>query len=273
MTSPVVPVIAWRSIVVLGLAAFGVVSAEFLPVGVLPDIAADNSVSLGSVSLLVVIPGLIAGISAPLIVVKAGRLDRKTMVAALMVILLISNLGSWLGSGFVFLLACRFLLGLALGGFWAIGPSFAARLAPARPAIATSIVIAGISAGTVLGLPLGTLIESTVGWRSAFGLQAVLTVIVLVLVLLPRGTITPAIAPRPFDRRGAREGTARCSDPHGDRDQRPARRLDVHRRGRPGRADCRLWVGSVAVRGRLLHRAVPSANCCAIPAIRHICRR
>jgi predicted MFS family arabinose efflux permease len=190
--------VPWHSIVTLGLAAFAVVSAEFLPVGILPEIAGDNGVDLGTASLLVLIPGLIAGVSAPVIVTSAGHLDRKALVALLVVILLISDAGSWLVGGFGFLLLWRFLLGLSLGGFWAIGPSFSARLAPGRPAVATSIVIAGISAGTVLGLPLGTLIQAAVGWRLAFALQAAVAAVVLILVLtcLPSGTTSPPVRVR-----------------------------------------------------------------------------
>jgi predicted MFS family arabinose efflux permease len=196
MTTPQKP--RWIAVIVLGLAAFVVVSAEFLPVGILPAIAADSHVPLGYGSLIVLIPGLVAGVSAPLIVTGIRRLDRKTLVLTLVAVLFVSDLASWLVHGFLVLLACRLLLGLALGGFWAIGPSFGARLAPARPAVAVSIVVAGISAGTVLALPLGALIETSAGWRVAFAFAAGLSFIVLALVVivLPAGTTADAALPR-----------------------------------------------------------------------------
>jgi predicted MFS family arabinose efflux permease len=86
---------------------------------------------------VVLVPGLVAALVAPFIVTAVDHLDRKILITATM---------------------CRVLLGISLGGFWAVGPSLGGRLvAPARQELATSIVVAGISAGTVLSLPVGQL--------------------------------------------------------------------------------------------------------------------
>jgi predicted MFS family arabinose efflux permease len=185
----------WPAVVALGLSAFAIVAAEFLPVGVLPAIARDADVSLGLTSAVVLIPGLVAGVSAPLVIVGARRVDRRSLVLGLMALLLVSDAISWLTHDFGAFLFARVLLGLVLGGFWAVGPSFGARLAPQRAAVATSIVLAGISAGTVLGLPVGTLIEASVGWRWSFAADGALAVLVLTLLALvvPRASGAKAV--------------------------------------------------------------------------------
>jgi predicted MFS family arabinose efflux permease len=173
---------AWHAVASLGLGAFAIVSAEFLPVGVLPTVARDVDISLGLASSVVLVPGLVAALVAPFIVTAVGHLDRKILIASTTALLLLSDLGTCLIHGFPALMVCRVLLGVSLGGFWAVGPSLGGRLAtPARQELATSIVVAGISAGTVLGLPVGQLVATGFGWRNAFLGAAGLALVAVVL--------------------------------------------------------------------------------------------
>jgi predicted MFS family arabinose efflux permease len=179
----------WRAVASLGLGAFAIVSAEFLPVGMLSEVADDLDVSLGAASAVVLVPGLVAGISAPFVVTLVRSWDRRQLVLLMTGLLVVSNLVTWLTPSFGVLLIARFLVGLALGGFWAVGPSLGVRLASAAHGkVATSIVLAGISAGTVLGLPLGQVVSSISSWRTVFIGAAVVGLLVLGLQFfwLPR---------------------------------------------------------------------------------------
>jgi predicted MFS family arabinose efflux permease len=143
---------------------------------------------------MILVPGLVAAIAAPSAVVGAGRVPRKTYVLALAGILLASNLLAVLAPSFSVLLIARALTGLALGGFWAVVPILAAQLvAPEKRHRATSLVIAGISAGTVVGLPAGQFIGESLGWRAAFASVAMLTA----LVLIVQAIVLPHIQQRP----------------------------------------------------------------------------
>jgi predicted MFS family arabinose efflux permease len=173
---------AWRAIASLGIGAFAIVSAEFLPIGVLPLVAKDVHVSLGIVSAVVLVPGLVAAIVGPVVVTSIGRLDRRVLIVATTVFLLLSDAGTFFIHGFAALMVCRVLLGISLGAFWSVGPSLGFRLAaPGRGKVATSIVLAGISAGTVLGLPVGQLVGSSLGWRDAFLGGGALALVALIL--------------------------------------------------------------------------------------------
>jgi predicted MFS family arabinose efflux permease len=159
----------WLAVTSIAFGTFVLVTSEFLPVGLLTKIAADLRASDGAVGQMVTIPGLVAAVAAPALVVGAGRLDRRFILWALSLLLVVSNLVVALAPNLFVLLAGRILLGIAVGGFWAISAAIPPRLVPlAHVGRATAVIFAGISVGTVLGVPTGALISDTFGWRAAF---------------------------------------------------------------------------------------------------------
>src|ERR1700712_943290 len=119
---------SWMSVVSVAIGAFAFVTTEFLPVGLLPQIARDLGVSPGTAGLMVTVPGVIAAISAPAMMVGAGRIDRRLILLALSVMLLASDLISAFTPNFGVMLLGRAMLGAALGGFWTLALSAAGRL-------------------------------------------------------------------------------------------------------------------------------------------------
>lgn len=180
---------AWLAVLSVGIGAFALVTTEFLPVGLLPAIAADLGITKGVAGLMVTIPGLIAAFAAIFVTVGSGRIDRRVVIWSLMGLLVVSNLLVALAPSFALVLLGRALLGIGVGGFWAIGGALGPRLVPAASAgKATSIIFAGISLGTVAGVPAGALIGELVGWRAAFGTASALAVVVVLaqFFLLPK---------------------------------------------------------------------------------------
>lgn len=169
------PARAWLAVASVALGTFAMVTSEFLPIGLLGAIARDMGVAEGRAGLMVTVPGFTAAVAAPAAAVFAGRLDRRALLLALSALILGSNLLVAGAHSFEVLLAGRVLLGLCVGGFWAFAAAVGRRLVPeASGDRATAIVLAGISAGTVLGVPLATAIGNGVGWRGAFVLVALL---------------------------------------------------------------------------------------------------
>lgn len=183
----------WLAVASMGLATFAVVSTEMLPVGLLLPMAEALSVSIGRTGWLISVPAIIAAVSAPLLVLVAGNLDRRWVLRALLALLLVANLLSALAPGFTTMLLARGLVGLCMGGIWAIAGGLAPRLVPAqRIGLATSIIFGGVAAAAVLGVPLGSWIGEAHGWRAAFlgfaGLAAA--------VLLLQAWVVPALPVR-----------------------------------------------------------------------------
>lgn len=179
----------WTALASISLGTFALVTTEFLPVGLLKEIAAGLGVTEGTAGLAVTMPGVVAAVAGPLMMLAAGRLDRRLGLVLMTALLAASNAVAALAPNIVIMLAGRFLLGLAVGGFWALAVSAAARMVPpAKMGAAIAVVLAGISAGTVLGVPAGALIGEWAGWRSAFAAAAVGAVFILVaqVIVLPR---------------------------------------------------------------------------------------
>lgn len=187
---------SWAAVASVGTGAFALVTAEFLPVGLLPAIAADLGVTEGRAGLTVTMPGLLAALAAPALTVATGRLDRRVVLWGLTALLVVSNVIVALAPDFVSVLIGRLLLGLGVGGFWAIGVTIGPKLVPPAHVIkATSLIFAGVSLGTVAGVPTGALIGEMLGWRAAFAATGALGIVVLAaqMALLPRLKPTQAV--------------------------------------------------------------------------------
>lgn len=179
----------------LGLGAFASVTAEFLPVGVLPQVAADFGVSEGSAGLMMTLPGIMAALAAPGVMMLAGRSDRRRILLALSAILLAACLLSATATSFPAMLLGRAMAGVSLGAFWALGLAVAVRLVPPAQAHgAAATVFAGVTAAMILGVPLGTLVAEHYSWRGGFVAAALIAAVALVcqFFALPA---TPADSP------------------------------------------------------------------------------
>lgn len=191
---------AWPAVGAVAVGTFVMVSTEFMPIGLLTDIARGLQVSDGVAGLMVTMPGVLAALAGPALSVAAGRLDRRTVMLALTALLLASNLLAALAPDFATMLLARLMLGAAVGGFWTFAPGVAGQMvSPAAQARALSLVLAGVSVSTVLGVPAGSLLGSLAGWRFAFAASAALTLAVQLAQwrLLP--ALPPARAIRPAD--------------------------------------------------------------------------
>ncbi|MFE0151023.1 MFS transporter [Nonomuraea sp. NPDC059007] len=185
----------WLAVAAVAVGTFAMVTVEQLPVGLLTAIGGSLDISEGAAGLMVTVPGLVASATAPLLPVAIGRLDRRTVLIGLLSLMVVANAVSVVAPNFGVMLASRFLVGIGIGGFWALAAGIAVRLVPERHvARATSLAFGGATAANVLGVPAGTLIGGLTDWRVAFAAVGVLALLVVgaLLWLLPR---IPATAP------------------------------------------------------------------------------
>ncbi len=101
----------WLSVYSVALGAFAFVTPEYLPVGVLPQIANSLSVSEGVAGLMVTVPGGVAAVSAPAIMLGAGRMNRRHLLLLVTLVLVASNVVSALAPSLAVM-----LLGAGIGG-------------------------------------------------------------------------------------------------------------------------------------------------------------
>ncbi|MDT0343136.1 MFS transporter [Streptomyces litchfieldiae] len=167
------------AVLAVAAATFCVVTSEMLPVGLLTPVADGLGVSDGLAGLAVTVPGLVAALAAPLLPPAARRTDRRTVLVALMVLLAAANVLSALAPALPVLLAARVLVGVCIGGVWAIAAGLAADLVPReRVGRSTALIFSGIAVASVLGVPAGTFMGELAGWRASFGAAGALALVV-----------------------------------------------------------------------------------------------
>ena len=173
---------SWAGVVSLGLGIFAIVMSEFLPASLLPVIADDLRVSEGTAGQAVSTTAFAAALSALLISVVLPRADRRRVMIGLTVLAAVSDLVVALAPNFQVLLAARLLLGVALGGFWALATAMTAHLVPPdHVGRALTVVNSGVAAATVAAIPLGAWLGGVWGWRGVFGLAAGVALLALAL--------------------------------------------------------------------------------------------
>jgi len=157
----------------LASAAFVYVTAETLPVGLLPQLASGLHVHEWAVGLLVTAYAAVAGLAALPVTALLEHRPRRQIIIGAMVLLAFSQLAMAVAPGYGVMLAARLLCALAHGVFWALLAPVAASMAPpGKAGRATAIVFAGNSLALVLGTPLGTAIGQLAGWRVAMAVLA-----------------------------------------------------------------------------------------------------
>jgi len=179
----------WLAVLSVATGAFALVTTEFLPVGLLPAIAAELGVTEGVAGMLVTVPGIVAALAAVLVTVGVGKADRRYVIWGLTATMVLSNALVALSHSFPLILVGRALLGIGVGGFWAIGPALSTRLvSPEAATRATAVVFAGVSVGTVAGVPAGAFLGELFGWRTAFAAAGAVGLLVLLtqMALLPK---------------------------------------------------------------------------------------
>jgi DHA1 family inner membrane transport protein len=179
------------ALIALAIAAFGIGTTEFVPIGLLSSLSDDLHISITVAGLL--ISGYAMGVAfgAPILTALTNRMNRKSLLILLMVIFIIGNSIAGLSTSFGLLLAARILTAFSHGVFFAIGSTIAADLVPEhKRASAIAFMFTGLTVATVTGVPLGTFIGQVFGWRATFWCVAMLGVaaIIAIALLVPKSS-------------------------------------------------------------------------------------
>ena len=179
------------SIFILALAGFLVVTTEFLIVGLLPALSRDLGISISMAGQLVTLFAFTVMLFGPPLTAWLSHLDRKALFVGVLIVFAASNALAAVASNIWVLALARFIPALALPVFWGTASETAAELAgPGKAGQAVARVYLGISAALLFGIPLGTLAANSIGWRSAFWILAVLSLV----IALALWRLMPAVA-------------------------------------------------------------------------------
>jgi predicted MFS family arabinose efflux permease len=160
---------AWGAVFAMALGAFALVASEFMPVSLLTPVAADLHITEGQAGQAISVSGAFALVTSLFIAPVAGKLDRKLLLAAMTLMMIVSGTVAAFAPNYTVFMIGRAFIGVAIGGFWSMSAAIAMRLVPLHKVPrALAIVNGGNALATVVAAPLGSFLGGIVGWRGAF---------------------------------------------------------------------------------------------------------
>lgn len=159
----------WLPLVGLTFAVFVFNTSEFMPIGLLSDIAADLHISEVRAGLLVSVYAWVVALMSLPLMVMVSTVELKRLLLAIIALFVVSHVASALAEGYYTLMFSRIGVACAHSIFWSIAPPLAVRTVPdGRSALGLSTMATGSSVAMVVGLPIGRVVGLYVGWRMTF---------------------------------------------------------------------------------------------------------
>ncbi|WP_292266436.1 MFS transporter AraJ [Butyricimonas sp.] len=171
-----------KSLVALAFGTLGLGIAEFVMMGILPDIAADMHISIATAGHLISAYALGVCVGAPVLIL-ARKYPLKHILLGLVVMIMLGNTCAALAPNYWVMLFARFLSGLPHGAYFGVASIVAEKLADkGRGSEAVSIMIAGMTIANLFGVPLGTALSASISWRLTFGLVGFWGILILYFI-------------------------------------------------------------------------------------------
>ncbi|MFI2511329.1 MFS transporter [Streptomyces sp. NPDC018972] len=173
-----------RAVYVLGLGIFAMVTSEFVVAGLMPQMAEGLDATIPQIGYLITAFAVAMAVGGPFLTVALMKFPPRTALMVLFGIFLAGNVLAATATGYGTMMAARIITGIASQAFFGVGISMCAQIT--RPEIrgrAIAVAMNGLMLGTLLGLPISTLVGERFGWRAAFWTITLITVIAAVATL------------------------------------------------------------------------------------------
>ena len=157
-----------KSLIALAFGTLGLGIAEFVMMGILPDVAKDLGISIPVAGHFISAYALGVCVGAPVLIL-ARKHPLKHILLALVTLMMVGNTCAALAPNYWVLLLARFISGLPHGAYFGVASIVAEKLADkGKGSEAVSIMIAGMTIANLFGVPLGTSLSNSISWRVTF---------------------------------------------------------------------------------------------------------
>ena len=163
------PIAAWGAVLSMALCVAVLIALEFMPVSLLTPMAEGLHATEGQTGQAISISGLFAVAASMIITTAAGTLNRKWVLVAMTAVMLISLMLVAAAPSFSVLMLGRALLGICIGGFWALATAVIMRLVPeSEVPRALALMYGGQAIAAAFAAPVGSYLGGILGWRAVF---------------------------------------------------------------------------------------------------------
>ena len=173
----------WLPLIGLTFAVFVFNTSEFMPIGLLTDIATDLNISEARAGLLISIYAWVVAIMSLPLMIMVSKMELKRLLLSIIALFVVSHVASAFAEGYYTLMLSRIGVACAHSIFWSIAPPLAVRTVPdGKRALGLSTIATGSSVAMVVGLPLGRVVGLYVGWRMTFLSIAIISALIFIFI-------------------------------------------------------------------------------------------
>ncbi|MBS4201767.1 MFS transporter [Bacillus sp. FJAT-49732] len=199
---------------ILALSTIAAGLVELIIGGILPTIADDFNITLGTAGQLITVFALIYAIAGPVLLMLTSKIERKKLFIASLFVFILGNIMTYFSQNFTLMMIARVLSAMSTALIVVLSLTIAAKVAsPTHQAKAVGLIYMGISSALVLGVPLGILISNALGWRVIFLGIALFALVSMVLISIFLERI-PGEKTIPLSQQLKAVGSAKISSAH-----------------------------------------------------------
>lgn len=173
----------WLPLIGLTFAVFVFNTSEFMPIGLLTDIATDLNISEARAGLLISVYAWVVAIMSLPLMIMVSKMELKRLLLSIIALFVVSHVASAFAEGYYTLMLSRIGVACSHAIFWSIAPPLAVRTVPdGKRALGLSTIATGSSVAMVVGLPLGRVVGLYVGWRMTFLSIAIISALIFIFI-------------------------------------------------------------------------------------------
>lgn len=168
---------------ILALAAVTVGLVELVVGGLLPQIADDLGVSVGTAGQLITVFAAVFAIAGPVLLTLTSKIGRKKLMLITMTVFVLANVMTYFSPTYTLIMIARVITAASAALIVVLAITIAGKIVlPHQRAKAIGLVFMGVSSALVLGVPVGIVLADIIGWRALFLLIAAMALLVMIMI-------------------------------------------------------------------------------------------